>query len=60
MIITSKLNHEELLSAIYKAAAEYKKLIGHSYLLIGKNRNSEYQFFICHFEKKQFMHLLGI
>jgi len=36
MIITSKLSNEALLKAIYKAAAEYSKLIGNSYLIIGK------------------------
>jgi len=40
MIITAKLSNEALLKAIYKAAAEYFKLIGNSYLIIGKNKNA--------------------
>ena len=60
MIITSKLSNEALLDAIYKAAAEYSKLIGNSYLIIGKNKNTDYYGFQCYFEKKHFMHLLGI
>lgn len=60
MVINSKLSDEKLLEAIYKAAAEYSKLTGNAYLIIGKNRNSEYFWFQCHFEKKYFMHLLGI
>ena len=58
MIITSKLSNEALLKAIYKAAAEYSKLIGNSYLIIGKNKNTDYYGFQCYFEKKHFMHLL--
>lgn len=60
MIISSKLSDEELLNAIYKAASEYSKLIGNSYLIIGKNKNSGYFWFQCFFERKHFMHLLGI
>lgn len=60
MSINQKLSDEELLKAIYKAAFEYSKLIGNSYLIIGKNRNSDYFWFRCQFEKKHFMHLLGI
>ena len=60
MVIHSKLSDTELLRAIYKAALEYSKLIGNSYLIIGKNRNSDYFWFQCYFEKKHFMHLLGI
>ena len=60
MIITSKLSNEALLKAIYKAAAEYSKLIDNSYLIIGKNKNTDYYGFQCYFEKKHFMHLLGI
>lgn len=60
MIINSKLSNEALLKAIYKAAAEYSKLIGNSYLIIGKNKNTDYFGFQCYFEKKHFMHLLGI
>lgn len=60
MVISPKLSDDKLLEAIYKAAGEYEKLIGHSYLIVGKNRNSNYFWFQCHFEKKYFMHLLGI
>ena len=60
IIINSKLSDEALLKAIYKAASEYSKLIGNSYLIIGKNKNSDYFWFQCYFEKKHFMHLLGI
>lgn len=60
MVINPKLSDDKLLEAIYKAAAEYAKLIGHSYLIVGKNKNSNYFWFQCHFEKKYFMHLLGI
>lgn len=60
IIINSKLTDEALLKAIYKAASEYSKLIGNSYLIIGKNKNSDYFWFQCYFEKKHFMHLLGI
>ena len=60
MIINSKLSDEALLKAIYRAASEYSNLIGNSYLIIGKNKNSNYFYFQCSFEKKHFMHLLGI
>lgn len=60
MVINAKLSDDELLNAIYKAAHEYSKLIGNSYLIIGKNRKSDYFWFQCYFEKKHFMHLLGI
>lgn len=60
MVINSKLSDEKLLEAIYKAATEYEKLIGNSYLIIGKNKSSDYYWFQCQFEKKYFMHLLGI
>ena len=60
MVINTKLSDEELLKAIYKAAFEYSKLIGNSYLIIGKNKNSGYFGFQCQFQKKHFMHLLGI
>lgn len=60
MIISSKLSDEALLKAIYKAASAYSKLIDNSYLIIGKNKNSHYFWFQCYFEKKHFMHLLGI
>ena len=60
MIINSKLSDEALIRAIYRAASEYANLIGNSYLIIGKNKNSNYFYFQCYFEKKHFMHLLGI
>lgn len=60
MIVQSKLTNEELLKYIYKAAAEYDVLIEKSFLIIGKNKNSKYYWFECQFEKKNFMHLLGI
>lgn len=60
MIINSKLSDEALLNAIYRATSEYSNLIGNSYLIIGKNKRSNYFYFQCFFEKKHFMHLLGI
>ena len=60
MVINGKLSDEKLLEAIYKAAFEYSKLVENSYLVIGKNKNSNYFWFQCQFEKKHFMHLLGI
>ncbi len=60
MIISSNLTNEDLLKSIYKSALEYSNLIGKSYLIIGKNPNTTYFWFQCHFEKKHFMHLLGI
>ncbi len=52
MIINSKLSDEALINAIYRAASEYANLIGNSYLIIGKNKNSNYFYFQCFFEKK--------
>ena len=60
MIIKSKLSDQQLLDAIYRAAAEYSQLVDNSYLIIGKNKHSPFFWFQCHFEKKHFMHLLGI
>lgn len=60
MVTNQKLSDEKLIEAIYKAADEYSKLIGNSYLIIGKNKKSDYFWFKCQFEKKHFMHLLGI
>lgn len=60
MIISSKLSDADLLYAIHKAASVYSHLIGNSYLLIGKNKKSDYFWFQCYFEKKHFMHLLGL
>lgn len=60
MIINSKLSDEALLKAIYRATFEYANLRDNSYLIIGKNKKSDYFNFQCFFEKKHFMHLLGI
>ena len=60
MILSSKLSDADLLYAIHKAASVYSHLIGNSYLLIGKNKKSDYFWFQCYFEKKHFMHLLGL
>ena len=60
MAVQPKMPNDKLLQYIYAAAAEYKKIIGQSFLLAGKNRHTEYQWFECVFEKKHFMHLLGI
>lgn len=60
IVIEKKLADDQLFKAIYKAAEEYKKLLGMTYLIVGNNRNSEYFWFECVFRKKQFMHLLGI
>lgn len=60
MIINSKLSDEALLNAIYFAASEYANLIGNAYLIIGKNKKSDFFYFQCYFEKKHFMHLVGI
>ncbi|MBR5799067.1 MAG: hypothetical protein IKY23_03300 [Lachnospiraceae bacterium] len=60
MIINSKLSDEALLKAIYQATSAYSNLIGNSYLIIGKNKNSNYFYFQNFFEKKHLMHLLGI
>ncbi len=58
--INGNLNDKMLLDCIHKAAKEYSKLIGNEYLFIGKNKDSDYFWFQCYFEKKHFMHLLGI
>lgn len=60
MAITGNLNNDQLLDKIYKAAAEYEKLLGKDFLIVGKNKKSDYFWFECCFEKKNFMHLLGI
>lgn len=60
MGIKSRLSDKELLSTIYNAAAEYSKLVDNSFLIIGKNKNSGFFWFQCNFERKHFMHLLGI
>ena len=60
MTITKKLTKDKCLNAIYRSAAEYEKLLGKDFLIIGKNRKSDYFWFECFFEKKNFMHLLGI
>lgn len=60
MVICANLSDEKLIEEIYNAAREYSKLIGNSYLIIGKNRKTNYFWFQCYFQKKHFMHLLGI
>lgn len=60
MVISSRLSDAELIKRIHLSAAEYSKLIGKSYLIIGKNTKTPYFWFECYFEKKHFMHLLGI
>lgn len=60
MGIKSKLSDKELLYAIYSAASEYSQLVGKTFLIIGKNKNTNYFWFQCYFERKHFMHLLGI
>ncbi|MDO4651086.1 MAG: PBECR4 domain-containing protein [Eubacteriales bacterium] len=60
MIITAKLSDQELQKRIYGSAAEYSKLMGKTFLIIGKNNKTPYFWFECKFEKKNFMHLLGI
>ena len=42
MIINAKLSDKELLNAIYNAAHVYAKLVDNTYLIIGKNKNSDY------------------
>ena len=59
MVINAKLSDDKLLEAIYKAAAEYANLIGNSYLIIGKNKFSDYFWFQCQFEKKHFFAAQG-
>ena len=58
--INGNLNNKMLLDCIHRAAREYSRLIDNEYLFIGKNRDSDYVWFRCYFEKKHFMHLLGI
>jgi len=60
MIINSKLSDEALLKVIYRAASQYSNLIGNSYLIIGKNKNSNYFYFQCFFEKKHFKNVIDI
>ena len=55
MIINAKLSDKELLNAIYNAAHVYAKLVDNTYLIIGKNKNSDYFWFQCQFHKKHFM-----
>lgn len=60
IIVKEKLTDDQLLNEIYKSAKEYERLLNKNYLIIGKNRHSDYFWFECFFEKKHFMHLLGI
>jgi len=60
MIIQPKVPDGKLLEYIYDAAEKYKEIMELPFLFAGKNRNTGYMWFECIFEKKQFMHLLGI
>jgi hypothetical protein len=60
MVITDSLTDKQLLDKIYMAADAYEKLLGKKYLLVGHNKREPYYWFECVFEKKNFMHLLGI
>ena len=60
MVITGNMTDVQLLDKIYSAAAEYEKLLGKDFLIVGKNKKTDYFWFECCFEKKNFMHLLGI
>jgi len=60
MIIQPKVPDAQLLEYIYDAAEKYKEIMEQPFLFAGKNRNTGYLWFECIFQKKQFMHLLGI
>ncbi len=60
MIIQPKVPDAKLLEYIYDAARKYKEIMEKPFLFTGKNRNTGYLWFECIFQKKQFMHLLGI
>ena len=60
MIIQPKVPDAKLLEYIYDAAEKYKEIMEQPFLFAGKNRNTGYLWFECIFQKKQFMHLLGI
>ena len=60
MIIQPKVPDAKLLEYIYDAAEKYKEIMEQPFLFVGKNRNTGYMWFECIFQKKQFMHLLGI
>lgn len=54
------MQESDLIKLIYNAAAEYKKLTGKSFLFISYPRNGAISWFECHFEPKQFVHLIAI
>lgn len=60
MIITDNLNNEQLINRIYAAAAQYELLLNKTFLIVGQNKKEPFYWFECVFEKKNFMHLLGI
>ena len=60
ILVKQSLNDQEFIRYIHNAATSYAELEGNSYLIIGKNKKSDYYWFQCHFQAKNFMHLLGI
>jgi hypothetical protein len=46
-MVRSRLSDSELLKEIHKAAVQYQSLLGHTFLIVGKNRKSEYFWFQC-------------
>ena len=59
MTITKKLTNEQLLNAIYRSAVEYENLLGKDFLIIGKNRKSDYFWFECFFWEEKFYASFG-
>ena len=59
-MISNNLSNETLIEYIYKAAAEYEKLMNNTYLIVGKNSKNDYYFFECTFKPENFMHLVGV
>ena len=60
MVISYSLSDEQLLAAIHDSAIAYSRLLNQTFLFIGKRRPNEFLWFQCTFQKKNFMHLLGI
>ena len=57
----AKLNKDDVLKTIIKSANLYKKnLVNKNFLIVSKNRNEPYNFWELKFEKKQFLHLVGV
>ena len=57
----AKLNKDDVLKTIIKSANLYKKnLVNKNFLIVSKNRNEPYNFWELIFEKKQFLHLVGV